>query len=255
MDGAQFDQWTRVPTRRDATRLTGTAVGAAAIGAVTGGEASAGGRCKGGKKRCKGKCVNTRRDPKSCGKCNKKCTSTERCQNGVCTSNLTCGEGGDCIVFISSQTTTGNMGGRIGANTFCQTLAANAGLPGTYVAWLADESGTPATYFNQTLGPFVRIDGDPIADDFAQLTSGQLRGTIVRDEYEEVVEERVWTNVSADGKLFSATATCDNWQSGSVAAGGGYGLSDASNSEWTVNAAELAEPCNAEHHLYCFQQM
>jgi hypothetical protein len=46
------------------------------------------------------------------------------------------------FVFVTSRAYTGNLGGLAGADAICQTHAAEAGLPGTYVAWLATSTVT-----------------------------------------------------------------------------------------------------------------
>src|SRR5262249_42934796 len=40
-------------------------------------------------------------------------------------------------VFVTSTTHDGNLGGLDGADAICASLAANAGLSGTYKAWLS----------------------------------------------------------------------------------------------------------------------
>ena len=58
---------------------------------------------------------------------------------------------GSAYVFVTSETYTGNLGGVAGADDKCQALADQAGLPGVYMAWIADSvpASAPATRFFQ----------------------------------------------------------------------------------------------------------
>ena len=73
-------------------------------------------------------------------------------------------------VFLSSAVYDGAMGGLDGADAKCQALAAAAGLPGTFRAWLSDSTGSPSTRFTQSTLRYVRVDGVKVADDWADLT-------------------------------------------------------------------------------------
>ena len=48
-----------------------------------------------------------------------------------------------CKVFVTSTVHDGNLGGLVGADAICNSLASAAGLAGTYKAWLSDGSGWP----------------------------------------------------------------------------------------------------------------
>ncbi len=50
-------------------------------------------KCGGRLKACGGTCVNTKRDDKHCGGCDKRCKGQNTCQNGRCTSKLGCKAG------------------------------------------------------------------------------------------------------------------------------------------------------------------
>jgi len=55
------------------------------------------------------------------------------------------------------------LGGVTGADAICQARAAAAGLPGTYMAWLADANGSPATRMTHHLGVYQLVTGAAIA--------------------------------------------------------------------------------------------
>jgi len=67
------------------------------------------------------------------------------------------------IVFVTSSTYTGTLGGIAGADSLCQTHAARAGLPGVYKAWLGTREGWPAITFTQPIGDYVLTDKSTIA--------------------------------------------------------------------------------------------
>ncbi len=50
-------------------------------------------KCTGKLKACGGTCVNTKKDDKHCGGCNKRCKGQNTCKNGRCTSKLGCKAG------------------------------------------------------------------------------------------------------------------------------------------------------------------
>ena len=102
------------------------------------------------------------------------CGEGEVCVGGACEPACN-----PCRVFVTSTTHDGNLGGLAGADAICQARAAAAGLPGTYLAWLSDGSASPATRFlTQSAGPYRLVNGTTIADDWADLTSGDLDAPI-----------------------------------------------------------------------------
>jgi hypothetical protein len=48
------------------------------------GEDAAAKKCEGSKKKCGGKCVDTSKDPRNCGKCGKRCQVNAICKSGKC---------------------------------------------------------------------------------------------------------------------------------------------------------------------------
>ena len=111
------------------------------------------------------------------------------------------------IVFISSATYTGNLNGLNGAHQKCNMLAAIASLPGTYKAWLSDDTGvhTPPRDFITALVPYVRVDGVPIANDWVDLLDGSLAAPINIDENgDATTTSAVWTHTQANGALSAA---------------------------------------------------
>jgi hypothetical protein len=154
------------------------------------------------------------------------------------------------IVFVTSQTYTGDLGGIDGADQKCQQLAEDAGLPGLYSAWLSDSTTSPAQRFIKNKAPYMLVDGTAIADDWNDLTDGSLDAPINRDENNNVVSRSVWTNTNANGTL-NGDLSCQGWTFGMGGDFGGVGNSSETDDDWTLEAFSF---CAATLSLYCFQQ-
>ena len=137
--------------------------------------------CQDGLVSCGDGCVDPASNPQYCG-------ASDDCQGvnagATCPSGQACVDG-SCellartkIVFVSSVTHDANFGGLAGADAFCQGLADAAALPGTYMAWLSDDSGSPSSRFAQSSEAYVLVDGTVVAHDWADLTDGDLQHPI-----------------------------------------------------------------------------
>ncbi|HET7095688.1 MAG TPA: hypothetical protein VFI22_19505 [Thermomicrobiales bacterium] len=161
-----------------------------------------------------------------------------------------------CTVFISSVRYDGNFSGLTGADAQCQGLADGAGRQGTYLAWLSDDDGSPATRFAQAATPYALVDGAVVANDWDDLTSGSLRQAINVFETGGFLFSSAfaWTNTTTDGQLASANDgdSCFNWTGNDAAYAGGNGDATATDAAWTE--ASGGNNCGFPIHLYCFQQ-
>jgi len=131
-----------------------------------------------------------------------------------------CAEVSFCTVFTTSTIHQGDLGGLAGADAICTLRAAEASLPGIYMAWLADQTESPSTRFVQSTVPYVRTDGATVANSYnALVTDGTLQNAIKLDEAGSPVPpegngELNWTNVSPAGDTDDprpAISTCNNW--------------------------------------------
>ena len=160
-----------------------------------------------------------------------------------------CGVGNKCI-FVTSTTSTGNLGGLAGADATCNTRASAAALPGTYVAWLSDGSTTALSRVTSN-GPYATPAGDLVANSKADLTDGTLGSAINDDENGGTPggATEVWTGTGSNGL---GSGGCVNWTSGSAAQTATVGLDTNTNFSWS---AAYAQFCNrTDVHLYCVQQ-
>ena len=164
------------------------------------------------------------------------------------------------IVFVSSNTYNGNLGGLTGADAKCQTLANNAGLSGTFKAWLSDSSGSPSTRFTKSNVPYKLVNGAIIADNWSDLTNGDIQNPINIKETGQAYTSIVWSQTSYDGTLqtYSSYNICAQWTSSSSIDGyrGLSGDSRVKTSQWTEWAFTTSNPpqCWSTLAIYCFEQ-
>jgi hypothetical protein len=179
---------------------------------------------------------------------------------GVCS----CGVQSACVsgacvparrVFVSSQTYDGKLGGHSGADSTCQTLATNAGLGGTWLAWISDSTSSPNKRFTKATVAYRRLDGALVAANWTALASGDTLGSpIDLDETGASLASatsdaaKTWTATATDGT--SDTDSCTQFTASTSS--GEVGSCTSVNNAWTV--ASMTEPCSAAHHVYCFEQ-
>ncbi len=149
----------------------------------------------------------------------------------------------------------GNLGGLTGADTTCQTLATAANLPGTYRAWLSDNTGSPSTRFTQLNSPYRLVNGVTIANNWADLIDGTLAAGISRSQTGTTVSSgQTWTGTLTNGtRNVTSPNYCNNWTNNTSGFTGTGGEAFDSDSNWTQNFSGYT--CNnTSLRLYCFQQ-
>lgn len=171
------------------------------------------------------------------------------------------------IVFVTSETFTGNLGGIAGADAKCQALADAAGLDGAFRTWLSDTSSSPAadpTFYKHD-GPYVRVDGVKVAQNWEDLTDGTLLAQIEVDEtgahpYRQngnPSRSMVFThgNAHGEGTATAPDQTCMDWTSAEVlpilGRSGWFGGSASVSDYWAQGGGGY---CKGPQHLYCFEQ-
>lgn len=159
-------------------------------------------------------------------------------------------------VFVTSRTYAPvvDFGGLEDADALCQRHATEAGLSGTYKAWLSDELTSAASRFDQSAGPYVLTDGSLVAvdwDDLVDCTNPNcLRHTISLDEYQApAAGDYVWTGTTQAGGTDYYEGTCVSW---TVTETGGAAGRIESVGGWT--SVLYGRYCGLSLHLYCFQQ-
>ncbi len=164
------------------------------------------------------------------------------------------------IVFVTSQTMTGDIGGLAKADQACQSLAVAANLPGTYLAWLSDAGHAAHNRLFPSTGPYVLTDGTLVADNFDGLVSGYLKHPIDRTETKALANSLtpivcagkgslVWTGTNNYG--YAAPPFCKDWNGSDAIASGTVGDYLSATGTWT-NACSQA--CAASLPIYCIGQ-
>ena len=186
----------------------------------------------------------------------------EACDDGNMTDSDACTN--TCMVnvnrvFVSSAEYQGDLGGVAGADAKCQTLATNAGLGGTWMAWISDNNGSSAPtnrFTTKSALPYVKVDGTKVADSWADLTDGSLDSPI--DRYETgapaMGENDVWSNTTPSGAKKPGDYECYDWTDNGDEpdSNGQIGSLMAVNGGWSdVNQTR---DCNNNKRIYCFEQ-
>lgn len=193
------------------------------------------------------------------------CSGAKVCEGGACVP-LRCGNGGPCTVFTTALThDPAALGGVAGADAVCASTASEAGLSGTFRAWLSSSESSPTTRFTNTdkAGPYrlvrdAETDGDnpppTVAASFTDLVTCNLPGSdclqhaIDRTQRGGIVRQgtRVWTGTLSTG--VSAPDTCGGFTARETGVIGNF---LEATSAWT-NAEVIT--CFGPGHLYCFEQ-
>lgn len=161
-------------------------------------------------------------------------------------------------VFVSSMTYSAQfdpagLNGLGNADMDCGDLAFTAGLGGTWVAWLSDQTMDAPSRVTDVSPWYLLDDTTLVFPDHASLSSvsGPMHA-IDMDERKFPVgaDSTVWTGTSSIG--VASLSTCMNWSSNAAADTGTVG--DASLTvSWTETGAGT-DTCDQMHHIYCFEQ-
>lgn len=190
------------------------------------------------------------------------CTGAAAACPTSCFAHTDCATGAMCVsnacvrgrwAFTTSAGNNGNIGGLAGADAFCQGLAATAGLPGTYRAWLSDSTGSPSTRFTQSSIPWIMPSGSTggiiLANNWADLTDGTIDALFLQNELGVTVANNIpFTNTTGAGTEWNGN-DCSDWTS--TAGTGAYGNTGGTDATWTQSGSGGA--CNVVHRYYCFQ--
>lgn len=115
----------------------------------------------------------------------------------------------------------GDLGGLAGADAYCGTLAASAGITGkTWKAYLSTDGENAKDRIGT--GPWFNAKGDKIADDLASLHSDKNnitkqtaldeKGNVVNGRGDKPNQHDILTGSKPDGT--AAPQTCGNWTMG-----------------------------------------
>jgi hypothetical protein len=115
------------------------------------------------------------------------------------------------LVFVTSTTHNGDLGGLAGADQICNNLASAQNIEGEFKAWISDGNGSPSGRFTRSEHPYRLVDGTAIAQNYDWLSSGYLDHPIGMDEVgSRVLQGEVWTDTDSFGNRWSGNH-CGGW--------------------------------------------
>lgn len=151
-------------------------------------------------------------------------------------------------VFLTSTSLSGAVGGLDAADMYCRSAATNAGLTGTYRAWLSTAS-TNASDRIADVGPWYSTLDKVVFSSKAAL--GEAPAAQIVDERGAASSTPdPWTGTDAQGA--ASGQDCEAWTNATGDAKATTGTGFASDPEWGGGATTLH--CDAQAPLICFQQ-
>ena len=162
-----------------------------------------------------------------------------------CGDTMNCGKCPN-FAFITSATTTGDIGGINGARNACLLAALDAGLSGTYRPWLSTRTTDARDTFSAAAG-WVRLDGKLVAQTVDDLAMGRLVHPINITETGAMAPPGAlaWTG-SANGQV-AGVLHCDSFDS---AEGIAFGIASNAHTPLAWGEPALLQ-CHAPAHIYC----
>jgi len=163
-------------------------------------------------------------------------------------------------VFLTSTFGTGNLGSWAGAggnaglaagDAICQAHATAAGLANAanFKAWLSDSTVDAKDRITSN-GPWVRLDGVPVADDKADLLDGSLFTSINVDENGVYwLGFGVWSGTTDSG--VKSPLTCNAWSDATSGFTGASARATSAGAFWSDRFASTCD--NTLFKLRCFE--
>lgn len=155
------------------------------------------------------------------------------------------------VVFVTSTVQSGAFGGLAAADAICAARARDAGLDGTFVAWLSDGQTSAFSRIAGVRGGWTLVDGTPIATSPSDLVTQSILAPIALDEHGHDVREAlsgVWTGTRGDG---THDDDCAAWTSEDPMGEGTAGDAAAGGAAFTIADETLS--CSSPRRLYCFE--
>jgi hypothetical protein len=165
------------------------------------------------------------------------------------------------LVFVTSLTYTGDLGGPFGADAICAQLANDAGLTGRqWTAWVSSISSSVLDRWNGGFTPYRMLDGRLVATGLQELITSGPRVPINIDENGVSVvsgseQVFVWTGTTPQGNW--SGLDCRGWTYDVQAEGneGDIGTiqltTEPTFDEWSFSGTS---GCHTSKRLYCFER-
>lgn len=151
-------------------------------------------------------------------------------------------EGTYNYAFVTSAAYDGARGGRLGGDTICNDHAAEAGLPGTFRAFLANSRESAISRLGEDASGWIRTDRRPFVNSREDLLEDKIRFPLLLDEGGQAS-----VHVNEGVMVGSDDQNCDDWdETGGRAVSGYVGMSGADWREGGLGHCNVASP------IYCF---
>jgi hypothetical protein len=120
------------------------------------------------------------------------------------------------VVFISSTTMSGNLGGVQGGDAKCNALAKpQPALAGReFVAWVSSRGSPAKDRLGVSQLPYRLTTGTVVANNTLDLLDAALLAPINRDEKGAITSGSVWTGTKTDGTVNNDN--CTEWTLGAL---------------------------------------
>ncbi len=154
---------------------------------------------------------------------------------------------GSHLMFVTSQSWNGNLGGGEGADAKCQAAALASSRAGTWKAIISVSASEEANTRITISGPVYNVDGEQLATGAASLWDGYLDNAVRFNEFGELASGSAWTGSSASGDVAETGGNCSLWFQGSGNTGR-VGYAYNASTDW-LSANTIA--CGTPLRLYC----
>jgi len=154
------------------------------------------------------------------------------------------------FAFVTSTThVMGDLGGLSGADDICNARASEAGLPGTYVAWLSSTTEDASARIGSASG-WLRTDRRPFALDQVELLAGTVRYPLHLDENgDRITTDSIVPTATGPNGTLTGGETCGEWTDDTPSLRPMGGNADSGSNRWTTG---FLMSCNTEARLFCF---
>jgi hypothetical protein len=155
-------------------------------------------------------------------------------------------------VFLTSGRFYLDIGSLAAADALCAQAASDAGIPGTFVAWLSDSTTNAIDRIPASAGPWYRLDKVPFARDKTALATDRLLSPPHVDElgvaHCGTPGSYIATGTLEDGSWAGAGNDCGGWAD--LGANVTLGTSCGTGGAWTEYGFSS---CGSQGRLCCLQ--
>ena len=159
-------------------------------------------------------------------------------------------------IFVTSSTYNGNLGGLIGADIICTTVAGFGGISGSYRAVMSSSTESANTRLDIDGAVYMKTAAGnvTVATSGDRFWNNDLANPINVDENEATLGamQGPWTGTNPSGGTSGIGLTCTDWSIGNNSVLGSTGDTSTTASALWVNANGFT--CEEMRPLYCIEE-